>query len=167
MTQQMRPDEPTNSQRALWAKAALAAFTAETYAGDHPDTMHPGDLEGAIADLICDLLHLVRYHPRMDALALLARAMTLYRQETAEEAICNCAERGWYGEYHDTQCPLSAQPSADAMPSAHELVDALECLLMSLSPRKVRSVLKAAGYSTDIWLAAHRRAQALVKRCKR
>jgi hypothetical protein len=52
MTQHTRIDEPTNAQRAEWAKAALAVFTADTYTGDHPDTMHQGDLEDAIAELI-------------------------------------------------------------------------------------------------------------------
>lgn len=49
--------EPTNQDRAGWAKDALAVFTAETFSGDHPDTMHRDDLECAISDLICDLLH--------------------------------------------------------------------------------------------------------------
>ena len=35
-------------------------FTAETFSGDHPDTMHRDDLECAIGDLICDLLHFAR-----------------------------------------------------------------------------------------------------------
>ena len=47
---------PTNAERAQWARNALAVFTAETYSGDHPDTMDAGDLESAISDLICDLL---------------------------------------------------------------------------------------------------------------
>jgi len=49
--------EPTNQQRARWARAALAVFTAETFSGDDPDTMDRDDLESAIGDLICDLLH--------------------------------------------------------------------------------------------------------------
>ncbi len=52
--------EPTNQDRARWARHALAVFTAETFSGDHPDTMHRDDLECAIGDLICDLLHLAR-----------------------------------------------------------------------------------------------------------
>jgi len=52
--------EPTNQDRARWAKDALARFTAETFGGDHPDTMHRDDLECAIGDLIADLLHLAR-----------------------------------------------------------------------------------------------------------
>lgn len=46
-----------NVMRAQWAKAALATFTKETFAGDEPDTMHPEDRDDAIGDLICDLLH--------------------------------------------------------------------------------------------------------------
>ncbi len=49
--------EPTNQERARWARDALAVFTAETFSGDHPDTMHRDDLECAIGDLICDLMH--------------------------------------------------------------------------------------------------------------
>lgn len=52
--------EPTNHDRAGWAREALVAFTATTYGGDHPDTMHLGDLESAIHDLIADLLHYAR-----------------------------------------------------------------------------------------------------------
>ena len=50
-------DEPTNADRAQWAQDALAVFTARTFSGDHPDSMDRGDLECAIGDLICDLLH--------------------------------------------------------------------------------------------------------------
>ncbi len=49
--------EPTNRDRARWARNALAGFTAETFSGDDPDTMDRDDLECAIGDLICDLLH--------------------------------------------------------------------------------------------------------------
>ena len=49
--------EPTNADRAAWAKEALAAFTTLTYCGDQPDTMDRNDLDCAISDLICDLLH--------------------------------------------------------------------------------------------------------------
>ncbi len=52
--------EPTNADRARWAKNALAVFTAETFSGDHPDTMNRDDLQCAIGDLICDLLHYAR-----------------------------------------------------------------------------------------------------------
>jgi hypothetical protein len=82
-TQTPQP-EPTNIQRAQWAKAALAVFTSETYGGDEPDSMHPGDLEHAIADLICDLLHLANFHPRMDPAAIHARALMHFEHEIAE-----------------------------------------------------------------------------------
>jgi hypothetical protein len=48
----------TNKDRTRWARDALAVFTAETFNGDHPDTMHRADLQCAIAGLIADLLHL-------------------------------------------------------------------------------------------------------------
>jgi hypothetical protein len=90
MNQHRDPLEPTNVQRAQWAKAALTVFTAETYGGDHPDTMDSGDLETAIPDLICDLMHFARFHPRMDAAEMHAHALRMFEQEIAEEANCDC-----------------------------------------------------------------------------
>jgi hypothetical protein len=81
----MNPFEPTNIQRAQWARNALAVFTAETYSGDHPDSMHADDLDTAIGDLICDLLHLARYHPRLDAAAIHSHALHTFETELAEE----------------------------------------------------------------------------------
>jgi hypothetical protein len=52
--------DPTNRDRAEWARNALAVFTAETFSGDHPDTMERGDLECAMGDLVADVLHLAR-----------------------------------------------------------------------------------------------------------
>jgi hypothetical protein len=166
MTNQSPHDEPTNLQRALWAKAALAVFTAETYAGDEPDTMHAGDLEDALADLICDLLHFARLHPRMEAPEIHAHALRLFEQEIAAEEVCDCADRSWYGPYHDTQCPAGKSANCDA-PHSHNLLDALDALTSSLNPRKIAPVLKAAGYSTDMWLAAHRNARKLIAKAKR
>ncbi len=169
MNQHRDPLEPTNLQRAEWAKAALTVFTAETYGGDHPDTMDSGDLETAISDLICDLLHFARSHPRMDAAEIHAHALRMFEQEIAEEANCDCSDRSWYGPYHDTQCPagIAAAARQQKCPSAGDLLEALDMLLWSLSPRKTIPVLKAAGYSTDLWKAAHKHAAALLKKFKR
>lgn len=65
--------EPTNADRAQWAKDALAVFTARTFSGDHPDTMERADLECAISDLICDLLHYARQQ-EFDPQAILDQA---------------------------------------------------------------------------------------------
>jgi len=138
MTQHIQAHEPANVQRAQWAKAALAVFIADTFAGDHPDTMDSADLADAIADLICDLLHFAHYHPRMDAEAIHARALRHFQEEV----------------------------NAD-VPGKRDLLDALEGLVLSLTPRKIASVLNAAGYSTDIWQAAHRRAQTLLNQFRR
>jgi len=81
MSQHRDPLEPTNVQRAQWAKAALAVFTAETYSGDHPDTMDPGDLETAI----CDLMHFAQLDAGLDGVEIHARALSLFEQEIAEE----------------------------------------------------------------------------------
>ncbi|MGD9691413.1 MAG: hypothetical protein AB7G17_01065 [Phycisphaerales bacterium] len=76
---------PINRDRADWAKLALTAFTAETYCGDHPDAMHPGDLECAIGDLIADLLHFAAQQG-FDPGELLGRAHEHFQAEAAEEA---------------------------------------------------------------------------------
>jgi hypothetical protein len=81
----MTGTEPTNSRRAEWAKAALALFTAETFGGDHPDAMPLSDLEDAITDLICDLLHLVEILPPLDASAIHARALAHFEDEIKQE----------------------------------------------------------------------------------
>jgi hypothetical protein len=85
MPHQTRSLEPTNVERAQWARNALAVFTAETFSGDHPSTMDSDDLEAAIGDLICDLLHFARYHPRMNAAAIHAHALDMFETELFEE----------------------------------------------------------------------------------
>jgi hypothetical protein len=72
--------EPTNRDRAGWASNALAVFTAETFSGDHPDTMHRNDLECAIGDLICDLLHFAD-QKGFDAQAILEQATGHFKTE--------------------------------------------------------------------------------------
>lgn len=72
--------EPTNRDRARWARDALAVFTAETFSGDHPDTMHRDDLQCAIGDLICDLLHLAD-QKGFDPHAVLERAYADFKTE--------------------------------------------------------------------------------------
>lgn len=79
--------EPTNADRARWARNALAVFTAETYGGDHPDTMDRGDLETAVSDLIADLLHFA-VSQGFDADEILRSASFHFEAELAEDA-CN------------------------------------------------------------------------------
>jgi len=152
MTQPTCNHEPTNAQRAEWAKAALAVFTGETYSGDHPDTMHPEDLDSAIGDLICDLLHFAA-RKRMPAYTIHAHALELFETELAEEDCCDRA-------------PAVAPPQPRP-PSYAELLEALDLLLSSLSFRKAAPVLKTAGYSTDLWRGACRNARALIARAGR
>jgi hypothetical protein len=71
---------PTNQQRARWARNALAVFTAQTFNGDHPDTMDRDDLECAIGDLICDLLHFAEQQG-FNSQAILERANSHFRTE--------------------------------------------------------------------------------------
>lgn len=77
--------EPTNKDRAGWAKEAIATFAARTYGGDHPDTMDPGDLETAVYDLIADLLHFAD-RQGFDADCVLAHAVLHFEAEQREEA---------------------------------------------------------------------------------
>jgi hypothetical protein len=92
MTKHTEPLEPANVQRAQWAKNALAVFTDETYGGDRPEDMEPGDLESAIADLICDLLHFAHFHPRMNAVKIHEHARDLFETERADDRDRTSAE---------------------------------------------------------------------------
>jgi hypothetical protein len=86
--------EPTNAKRAQWAKNALAIFTAQTYSGDHPDTMHRDDLETAISDLIADLLHFANLSSfNFDPESLIAQAQLHYGAELTEEHLANAMRR--------------------------------------------------------------------------
>ena len=76
--------EPTNADRAAWAKAALTIFTARTYGGDHPDTMDRGDLDTAISDLIADLLHYA-WQQEFDVPTLFRHAWDTFEIELFEE----------------------------------------------------------------------------------
>jgi hypothetical protein len=76
--------EPTNADRAQWAKDALAIFTATTYSGDHPDSMNQEDLECAIGDLICDLLHYA-LKQKLEARSILQQACNHFAFELFEE----------------------------------------------------------------------------------
>ncbi len=77
--------EPTNADRAQWAHEALAVFTARTFSGDHPDTMARDDLECAISDLICDLLHFA-LQQGFDTGSIVQRACGHFGCELWEEA---------------------------------------------------------------------------------
>ncbi|HWB12758.1 MAG TPA: hypothetical protein VG826_26265 [Pirellulales bacterium] len=78
-------NEPTNTDRAAWAKDALAVFTAATFSGDHPNGMHRGDLECAVGDLITDLLHFA-LQQGFDAGAILQNACGNFGSELLDEA---------------------------------------------------------------------------------
>jgi len=56
--------------------------------------------------------------------------------------------------------------TTDARPTYDELLEALEGLKFSLCPRKAVPVLEAAGYSADIFKAAHRHARAVIARAR-
>lgn len=67
---------PTNEDRADWAEKALKGFQADTGAED----------EEAIADLVCDLLHLAARRGQ-DVETILFRARYNYDAEVEEKAI--------------------------------------------------------------------------------
>lgn len=77
--------EPTNTDRARWAKEALAVFTERTFSGDRPETMHRDDLGAAISDLIADLLHFAEAHG-FDAGQLPITACCNFEWELRQEA---------------------------------------------------------------------------------
>ena len=76
--------EPTNKDRARWARNALTVFTAETFSGDHPDTMHRDDLECAMGDLVADLLHFAQ-QKGFDPQAILEQATASFTTELLQD----------------------------------------------------------------------------------
>jgi hypothetical protein len=72
--------EPSNEDRARWANNALRVFVGTTFNGDNPDTMDRDDLECAIADLICDLLHLAE-QKGLDTRKMRERAIAHFEAE--------------------------------------------------------------------------------------
>jgi hypothetical protein len=111
----MAISEPTNTNRAEWAKNALAVFTAETYSGDHHDSMHPDDVESSIGDLIADLLHFAT-RKDMDVGGVHRHALDMFEQERAEEKGCICQQANVESTDHDACCPqkLSGDAYANA-----------------------------------------------------
>lgn len=75
MNRHLPPDpEKQNDDRAAWAKSAVCAFQTETRAED----------ESAVADLLCDLMHLAdRENWQFDV--ELERARTHYEAETTPD----------------------------------------------------------------------------------
>lgn len=66
-----------------------------------------------------------------------------------------------------TASPRKPRRKANTRPTFDELLDALEMLKFSLCPSKTVPVLEAAGYSADLYKAAHRHARAVIARTKR
>ena len=110
-------NEPTNADRASWAKNALAAFTAETFGGGHPDTIGRHDLDSAISDLIADLLHYA-VQQGLDVGNLMQRACGHFGYELLEEA-----------------CRGATKPAAGIVSS---LVEALHVLLEQTIDRDLK-----------------------------
>lgn len=64
--------EPTNRERATWARTALKSFTRDTKC----------DYEDGIGDLLCDLMHFANLYG-FDFETELTRARRHYRSETS------------------------------------------------------------------------------------
>ena len=82
-------NEPTNADRAAWAKDALAVFTDKTFGGAHPDCMGRSDLECAVGDLIADLLHYA-VQQGLDAGGIAQRAWGHFGWELLDDACQEC-----------------------------------------------------------------------------
>lgn len=78
-----RSPEPTNADRAQWAKRTAEYFRTRVCKTDQCD---------AVGDLICDLLHLCDADPTYgDARAVLGRAQRCWEAEVAEaKAVASC-----------------------------------------------------------------------------
>jgi hypothetical protein len=86
-------NEPTNADRASWAKQALAIFTEHTFSGDHPDSMDRGDLRDAIGDLICDLMHFA-HQQHFNAADLLQQGCGNFAYELLDESLSHPSMKG-------------------------------------------------------------------------
>ncbi len=83
--------EPTNAERADWAREAVNTFAIDTYCGrtfdrlvvEQPDA--GGDAYTAIQDLMTNLMHLAR-RQGWDPEKITAAAALIFNDEEAEEA---------------------------------------------------------------------------------
>lgn len=75
-------NEPNNFQRAGWARDALATFVEQTDSVAGLDSLGNEDLSDAVADLICDLLHLAN-QSGLDPKRIIAQAQANYEAELA------------------------------------------------------------------------------------
>jgi hypothetical protein len=81
--------EPTNEQRAAWARDALDVFGRATFHQsvdemiDNCNSDRDSDLACAISDLICDLMHLADQHG-LDPYNVYGAALTNYEAECEE-----------------------------------------------------------------------------------
>jgi predicted metal-dependent HD superfamily phosphohydrolase len=84
----------TNRDRAEWAKSALDAFTEQAF-----DNAGVENVKTRISDLIVNLLHLAVSDgslPNEDVQAFLDNALTVYREEVADEQVAEMAGPRYY-----------------------------------------------------------------------
>lgn len=76
-------NEPTNSDRAAWARRTLATFVM-AMCGTTISELDPLDFNDAISDLICDLLHLANQHG-LDPEIITGQALSSFAAELSED----------------------------------------------------------------------------------
>jgi len=79
-------NEPSNFHRAAWARNALAVFLEETWGTASPEALRADDLNDAVADLICDLLHFAN-QSSLDPEGIIGQATLHYHAELVEGCI--------------------------------------------------------------------------------
>jgi len=101
-------NEPTNSERAAWARRALATFVMASD-GTTIARLHSQDLSNAISDLVCDLLHLAE-QSGLDPEVITSQALSNFAAELSEEndpspisEISNAAHQP--GDWYISTCP--------------------------------------------------------------
>jgi len=93
-------NEPTNADRAQWARYAARIFAEQTNQVAAGDWEH--DRRAVYGDLLTDLLHAIAEDlPDIDGAAMLDGAVDNFREEVHEEQFpfdrChNCANRRYY-----------------------------------------------------------------------
>lgn len=75
--------EPTNADRAEWARVAIAAFAAETHLDTSGELEH--DLESVVCDLVADLMHFCD-EESLDWKEIIRRAELHHSEEVEQES---------------------------------------------------------------------------------
>jgi hypothetical protein len=106
-------NEPTNSDRAAWARRTLATFVM-AMGGTTISELDPLDFNDAISDLICDLLHLADQNG-LDPEIITGQALSNFDAEldedtdpaTSEGTVMNATKKASHqtGDWYISTCP--------------------------------------------------------------